>query len=58
MLVGQGPDGLGDIKSSLTANDDPAFARRYIGKRFVFVSAHDSDDRTEICTTADKRLNP
>jgi hypothetical protein len=51
MMVGQ-EHGLGDIKSTLTVHDDPAFARRYIGKRFVFVSAHDSDDKIEIYIVA------
>ena len=52
MLVGQEPQGLGDIKSTLTVHDDPAFARRYIGKRFVFVSAHDPAEKIEIYIVA------
>jgi len=52
MLVGQEPHGLGDIKSTLTVHDDPAFARRYIGKRFVFVSAHDPGEKIEIYIVA------
>jgi hypothetical protein len=48
MMTGQEPPVLGDIKSTLTVYDDPAFARRYVGKRFVFVSAHDPDYRVEV----------
>ena len=39
MTVGQESHGLGDIRAVLEVHDDPAFARRYIGKRFVFVSS-------------------
>ena len=52
MLVGPEPHGLGDIKSTLTVHDDPAFARRYVGKRFVFVSAHDPGEKIEIYIVA------
>jgi hypothetical protein len=48
MMVGQEPLVLGDIKSTLTVRDDSAFARRYIGKRFVFVSALDPDYKVEV----------
>ena len=52
MMVGQEPLVLGDIRSTLTVHDDPAFARRYIGKRFVFVSAFDPDDKVEVFIVA------
>jgi hypothetical protein len=48
MMVEQESLGAGDIQSTLAVHDDPAFAGRYIGKRFVFVSAHDPDDKTEL----------
>jgi hypothetical protein len=44
--------GLGDIKSTLAVHDDPAFARWYIGKRFVFVSTHDPGEKLEIYIVA------
>jgi hypothetical protein len=52
MMVGQESHCLGDIKSTLTVHDDPAFAKRCVGKRFVFVSAHDSDDKIELFIVA------
>ena len=48
MMVGQEPHCLGDIKSTVAVHDDPAFARRHIGERLVFVSAFDPDDKVEI----------
>jgi hypothetical protein len=48
MNAGEDPHGLGDIRAVLAVHDNPAFTRRYVGKRFVFVSAHDPDDRTEL----------
>lgn len=48
MMVGQEPPRLGDIKNTLTVHDDPEFARRHIGKRFVFVSVHDPGDKVEV----------
>ena len=52
MMVGQEPHGVGDIRSTLAVHDDPAFARRHIGRRFVFVSNYDPDDRIEIYIVA------
>jgi hypothetical protein len=48
MMVGQEPPVLGDIRAVLAVHDDPAFARRYVGKRFVFVSAFDPDENVEV----------
>ena len=48
MMVGPERYGLGDIKSTLTVHDDSAFSRRYIGKRFVFVSSFDPDYKVEV----------
>ena len=52
MMSGEESPGAGDIKSTLNVYDDPAFAKRYIGKRFVFVSAHDPGEKIEIYIVA------
>jgi hypothetical protein len=48
ILIGQEPHGLGDIKGVIAVHNDPTFAGRNIGKRFVFVSAFDADDKMEV----------
>ena len=52
MMSGEESPGAGDIKSTLTVHDDPAFSRRHIGQRFVFVSAHDPGEKVEVYIVA------
>jgi hypothetical protein len=47
-LTGHELDGLGDIKGVIAVYNDPTFAGRNVGKRFVFMSAFDPDDKVEI----------
>lgn len=40
--------GLADVRGTICVFDDPAFARRYTQKRFVFVSAFDPEDKIDV----------
>ena len=40
--------GMGDIRGTLAVYDDPMFARRYTGKRFVFVPSRDPEHPLEV----------
>jgi hypothetical protein len=48
MMIGQEPHGLGDIKGTLMVHDDPEFARRHAGKRLVFVSMFNPEEKVEV----------
>jgi hypothetical protein len=48
MNAGEDPHGLGDIRAVIAVHDNPEFARRYVGKRFVFVSAFDPAYKVEV----------
>ena len=48
MLIRDEPHGLGDIKGMIAVHNDPTFAGRNVGKRFVFMSTFDPDDKVEV----------
>ncbi len=52
MNAGEDAHGLGDTRAVLAVHNDPAFARDFVGKRFVFVSAFDRDERVEVFIVA------
>lgn len=47
-MFSEANDNLGEIRGTLSVFDDPAFARRYAQKRFVFVSAYDPEDKIDV----------